>query len=67
VRIHAGGVNPLDTKIRARKAAHARVRSPTVLGMDLSGQVVQMGAAVSGFAPGDEVYSPTGGVGDLRG
>ncbi|MFJ3284868.1 alcohol dehydrogenase catalytic domain-containing protein [Streptomyces sp. NPDC086669] len=71
VRIHAGGVNPLDTKIRARKAAHARVRSPTVPGMDLSGQVVRTGAAVSGFAPGDEVYGrrgrPAGIAGTVRG
>ncbi|MFI9801811.1 alcohol dehydrogenase catalytic domain-containing protein [Streptomyces sp. NPDC052302] len=67
VRIHAGGVNPLDTKIRARKAAHARVRSPTVLGMDLSGQVVQMGAAVSGFAPGDEVYGRRGRLAGIAG
>ncbi|WP_231157360.1 zinc-dependent alcohol dehydrogenase family protein [Streptomyces sp. CNZ748] len=67
VRIHASGVNPLDTKIRAGRAAHARVRPPAVLGMDLAGQVVETGAGVSGFTPGDEVYGLTGGVGDLQG
>ncbi|MFE2813820.1 zinc-dependent alcohol dehydrogenase family protein [Streptomyces nigra] len=67
VRVHASAVNPLDTKIRAGKAAHARVRPPAVLGMDLAGQVVEAGAGVNGFAPGDEVYGLTGGVGDLQG
>ena len=34
VRIKASGVNPLDTKIRAGRAAHARVKLPAVLGID---------------------------------
>ncbi|MFH9333825.1 zinc-dependent alcohol dehydrogenase family protein [Streptomyces althioticus] len=67
VRVHASGVNPLDTKIRAGRAAHARVQPPAVLGMDLAGQVVETGAGVSGLTPGDEVYGLTGGVGDLQG
>ncbi|MFC4149592.1 zinc-dependent alcohol dehydrogenase family protein [Micromonospora mangrovi] len=67
VRIGASGVNPLDTKIQAGKAPHARVRPPAVLGMDLAGVVVAVGPAVTGFAPGDEVYGLTGGVGDLQG
>ncbi|WP_431992237.1 zinc-dependent alcohol dehydrogenase family protein [Streptomyces albogriseolus] len=67
VRVRASGVNPLDTKIRAGRAAHARVRPPAVLGMDLAGQVVETGAGVSGFTPGDEMYGLTGGVGDLQG
>ena len=32
VRIKASGVNPLDTKIRAGKAAHAKQPLPAVLG-----------------------------------
>jgi NADPH:quinone reductase-like Zn-dependent oxidoreductase len=67
VRVHASGVNPLDTKIRAGRAAHARTRLPAVLGMDLAGQVVRTGPGVEGFATGDEVYGLTGGVGDLPG
>jgi NADPH:quinone reductase len=67
VRVHASGVNPLDTKIRAGQAAHARVKLPAVLGMDLAGQVVETGPGVDGFAAGDEVYGLTGGVGDLQG
>jgi NADPH:quinone reductase-like Zn-dependent oxidoreductase len=32
IRISAGGVNPIDTKIRAGKAAHAKQPLPAVLG-----------------------------------
>ncbi|MFC1431670.1 zinc-dependent alcohol dehydrogenase family protein [Streptacidiphilus sp. N1-3] len=67
VRIRASGVNPLDTKIRAGKAAHAERRLPAVLGLDLAGTVAAVGAGVERFAPGDEVYGLTGGVGDLQG
>ncbi|MEB0141429.1 alcohol dehydrogenase catalytic domain-containing protein, partial [Undibacterium sp. CCC2.1] len=43
VRIKASGVNPLDTKIRTGKAAHARQPLPAVLGMDLAGVVHALG------------------------
>ncbi|SEG28255.1 NADPH:quinone reductase [Actinacidiphila yanglinensis] len=67
VKVRASGVNPLDTKIRAGKAAHARTVLPAVLGLDLAGVVEAVGEGVTGFAPGDEVYGLTGGVGDLQG
>lgn len=67
VKVHASGVNPLDTKIRAGRAAHARSRLPAVLGVDLAGVVVEAGPDVADFQPGDEVYGLTGGVGDLQG
>lgn len=67
VRVHASGVNPLDTEIRAGRAAHARRVLPAVLGLDLAGVVERTGEGVTGFAPGDEVYGLTGGVGDLQG
>lgn len=67
VRVEASGVNPLDAKILAGKAAHAQRRLPAVPGLDLAGTVVAVGAGVDGFAPGDEVYGLTGGVGDLQG
>jgi NADPH:quinone reductase len=35
VRIKASGVNPLDLKIRAGQAAHARHPLPAILGIDL--------------------------------
>ncbi|HET9171287.1 MAG TPA: zinc-dependent alcohol dehydrogenase family protein [Actinospica sp.] len=67
VRVEASGVNPLDTKIRAGRAAHARTVLPAVLGLDLAGVVERVGPGVTAFAPGDEVYGLTGGVGDLQG
>ncbi|MGW2624475.1 zinc-dependent alcohol dehydrogenase family protein [Micromonospora taraxaci] len=67
VRIVASGVNPLDTKIQAGQAVHARVQPPAVLGLDLAGVVAAVGAEVTGFAPGDEVYGLCGGVGGLPG
>ncbi|MBM7489271.1 NADPH:quinone reductase-like Zn-dependent oxidoreductase [Micromonospora luteifusca] len=67
VRIVASGLNPLDTKIQAGKAAHARIQLPAVLGLDLAGVVTAVGPEVAGFEPGDEVYGLCGGVGDLQG
>lgn len=67
VRIHASGVNPLDTKIRAGAAAHARHPLPAVLGLDLAGTIAKVGEGVTEFRVGDEVYGMTGGVGGHQG
>jgi NADPH:quinone reductase len=67
VRVHASGVNPLDTKIRAGNAAHARVVFPAVLGLDLAGVVERIGNEVTEFRKGDEVYAMGGGIGGLQG
>lgn len=67
VRVHASGVNPLDTKIAAGKADHARVTLPAVLGIDMAGVVAGVGDGVSAFAPGDRVFGMTGGVGGVAG
>jgi NADPH2:quinone reductase len=67
VRVKAGGVNPLDLKIRDGGAAHARRVLPAVPGLDLAGVVEQVGPGVAEFAPGDEVFGMTGGVGDIQG
>ncbi len=67
VRIRASGVNPLDTKIRAGEGAHAKQPLPAVLGMDMAGEVVTVGAGVTTFRPGDEVFGMVGGIGGLQG
>ncbi|MEV0460344.1 zinc-dependent alcohol dehydrogenase family protein [Catellatospora methionotrophica] len=67
VRVAASGVNPLDAKIQAGGAAHARTVLPAVLGLDLAGIVQAVGGGTAGFQPGDEVYGLTGGVGELQG
>src|ERR1700712_1982716 len=67
VRIVASGINPLDTKIRAGAAAHARHPFPAVLGLDLAGVVEALGPGVTRWRVGDEVVGLTGGVGGLQG
>lgn len=67
VRVCASCVNPLDTKIRAGKAAHAKQPLPAVLGLDMAGVVEEVGSGVRAFRPGDEVYGMVGGVGGLQG
>ena len=48
IRVHASGVNPLDTKIRAGAAEHARHPLPAVLGLDVAGVVEAIGPGVDG-------------------
>ena len=55
VRIEASAVNPLDIKIRAGQAAHARQPLPAVLGIDLAGIVEAAGDGVTAFRQGDDV------------
>lgn len=58
VRVDAAGLNPLDEAIRA--GAFKQIlpyRLPLILGNDLAGTVIRVGAKVRGFKPGDEVYA----------
>lgn len=55
VRVKAAGVNPVDTKMRAKPAVYP-APLPPVLGCDGSGVVRAVGKDVTGFKPGDEVY-----------
>ena len=57
VRTRAAGVNPVDWKIGAGYLDPILdVYFPYVPGWDLAGVVEKTGAAVTDFAPGDEVY-----------
>jgi NADPH:quinone reductase-like Zn-dependent oxidoreductase len=67
VKVHAAGVNPLDSKIAAGAAAHARQPLPAVLGLDLAGTIIELGEAVEGFALGEEVFGMAGGIGGAQG
>lgn len=58
VRIHAAALNMLDSKIRdGAFKQFLRYTMPRILGHDLAGTVVQIGARVSGFKLGDAVYA----------
>jgi NADPH:quinone reductase len=67
VRIKASGINPLDLKIRAGRAAHAQQPLPSILGIDMAGTVEAIGPDVRGFEIGDDVFGMTGGVGGVQG
>ncbi|QIP14586.1 zinc-dependent alcohol dehydrogenase family protein [Spirosoma aureum] len=67
VKISASGVNPLDLKIKAGQAAHAQTRLPAILGIDMAGVVEDVGAGVTAFKPGDEVYGMIGGIAGVPG
>lgn len=54
VRVEAVSVNPVDTKLRAPKPQVEA--QPRVLGFDAAGVVEAIGAEVTDFAPGDEVF-----------
>ncbi len=58
IQIHAAGVNPLDSKIRDGEfKLILPYRLPLVLGNELAGVVVRVGARVRRFKAGDEVYA----------
>jgi NADPH2:quinone reductase len=62
VRLHASGVNPVDYKLR-RKGGFYPNHLPLILGCDGAGVVQAIGAAVTKFKVGDEVFFFNGGMG----
>lgn len=66
VRLKAAGVNPVDTKLRAR-GTYFPDRMPAILGCDGAGVVEETGPAVRRFRVGDEVYFCNGGIGHPAG
>jgi zinc-binding alcohol dehydrogenase family protein len=53
VKVEAVSVNPLDIKMRN---ARAQIDVPRILGWDAAGTVVEVGAGVTLFHPGDRVF-----------
>jgi len=62
VKLAAAGVNPIDTKLRA-KPVYYPDKLPAILGCDGAGIVAETGSAVTRFKPGDAVYFCNGGLG----
>lgn len=67
VRIIASGVNPLDLKIKAGLAKHAKRILPAIPGVDMAGIIEEVGEGVTKFKRGDEVYGLSGGLGGIQG
>ncbi len=56
--IHAASINPVDFKIRDGKVKLlVKYKMPLILGNDFSGVVVKVGAKVTRFKVGDEIYA----------
>jgi NADPH2:quinone reductase len=66
VRVHAAGVNPVDTKVRQLHYFHPN-NLPAILGCDGAGVVDAVGSSVTRFRPGDEVYFFNNGLGGAPG
>lgn len=66
IRVAAVDVNPIDIYIRAGLVP-AKLSFPYILGRDLAGTVVEIGAGVKGFKPGDRVWASNQGTGDRQG
>ena len=58
VQVQAAGLNQLDEKIRLGEFKQILpYKLQLVLGNDVAGTVLRVGASVKGFKPGDEVYA----------
>jgi len=56
IRVHAAGVNPVDTYIREGRQGYS-ASLPYTPGTDAAGVVDALGAGVTGIAAGDRVYT----------
>ena len=65
VRVHAAGVNPVDTYIRSGVYA-AKPPLPYTPGSDGAGEVLAVGSEVTGFNAGDRVYIASDNLGTPR-
>jgi NADPH:quinone reductase-like Zn-dependent oxidoreductase len=58
VQVHAASVNPVDSKIKSGEFKQLLpFRLPLILGNDVAGVVLKVGARVRRFTAGDEVYA----------
>src|SRR3990172_8285240 len=58
VKVAASSVNPVDWKLRHIQFLFFKpVSFPSIPGADLAGEVVEVGARVTGFKPGDRIFA----------
>ncbi len=57
IKVHAAGVNPVDWKVREGFLKDFKpAKFPLTLGMDFSGEIIEVGEGVKDFKIGDEVF-----------
>jgi NADPH2:quinone reductase len=66
IRVEAADVNPIDTYIRSGMIP-AKLSFPFILGRDLAGTVVETGADVKNFMPGQRVWATNQGFAGRQG
>ena len=58
IRVRAASLNPIDWKLRQGKAKPVlKPALPAILGCDVAGVIDQLGAEVTGWKVGDEVFA----------
>lgn len=58
IRVRASSINPIDWKIRQGMLKMLPGQTfPMILGFDIAGEVVKVGAQITQFRPGDSVYA----------
>jgi len=58
IEVHAASINPIDNIVKSGYAKDViKITFPYIMGYDVSGVVTKVGAKVSKFKIGDEVYS----------
>lgn len=62
IEVKATSINPVDLKIRSGDYGHISPDFPAILHGDVAGVVAEVGAGVTEFQVGDEVYGCAGGV-----
>jgi NADPH2:quinone reductase len=62
INVRATSVNPVDTKIRRGSEGTAGLTFPAILHIDVAGVISSVGAGVTRFEVGDEVYGCFGGI-----
>ena len=67
IEVKATSVNPIDTKVRSGAVPSVAPELPAVLHGDVAGVVREVGANVTDFKPGDEVYGLAGGFKGMGG
>lgn len=67
IKVVATSVNPFDYKLRKGIYADLVPNFPAILHGDVAGIIEEVGADVSGFAVGDQVYGCVGGIMNMGG